>query len=236
MRKFIFLFIIALSSVQLAFSQLGFARDTTVKIIPEVFPEQKLNVGWVTTDAVANLFSLEGQYRVNRNAYILGLGTALGLYDVSGEDFETELLPISGVQIKVNHKYYIGRQSETGFFSAVHGPAFQQYSINYESQGFEPFEEDGVTYLRPTTIEDDFSVSRLVYDARIQYEYIDNFFFAEFGLGFSYRGVLSKTTQPSNWNTDGFLQGITFVGIRPSLQLKFGIYLDGEGFISGYQK
>lgn len=231
MIKHFLLFGLILFGVSTVLAQTTFLRDTIQKPTATFYPEQRINISWVASDAVANLFSVEGQYRVNQNAFILGIGSGLGLYDVSGNDFETKNLPIGGFQIKGNHKYYIGRQSETGYFSVVHGPAFQQYTIDYKGEVFQPFVEDGITYFRPEITEQQFKVNRLVYDARIQYEYIDNFFFAEFGFGFSYRGILSEENKPTDWNTDGLVQGITFSGIRPSIQVKFGIYLDGKGFV-----
>ncbi len=235
-KRFLLLALVIFSVSPLR-AQTTFLRDTTEqKLALRLYPEQKINVSWVASDAVANFFSLEGQYRLNRNAFIFGLSSGLGLYDVSGDDFETENLPITGFQIKGNHKYYIGRQSERVFFSVVHGPAFQQYNIDYEGEVFQPFIEDGITYYRPENTELQFRVNRFVYDARVQYEYIDNFFFVECGFGFSYRGVLSEENKPANWNTDGLVQGITFSGIRPSIQVKFGIYFDGKGYASDYQK
>jgi hypothetical protein len=201
----------------------SFLRDSVQELPLRFYPQQPVNVAISLTDFAANLFSIEGQYTLNRNAVIVGLGVAFGSYDVGGDNFETNNKVLEGLQVKANHKYYLAKKYDAGFVSFVHGPAFQNYGIDYETLDWVSFIEDGVTYYRLDDVIKTYSVNRFIYDARIHYEYYSEYFFYECGFGFSYRAVVNQENRPEDWNLDDMLRGIAHEGLRPSIMIKAGL-------------
>ncbi len=195
----------------------------------EIYPKARYGIGWSVTDFVVNTFALEGHYRLNRNAFILGYGSVYGQYNVGNNAFDEGTVPINGYQLKGNHKFYISGKDKV-FFSLVHGPVFQHYKLPYISTEWVASIEDGSTVYTLQDIERTYKASRLGYDARINFEYIANYFVVDFGVGFSYRDLVSDNAIPNGYEIEDQFNGIAYSGFRPSIQFKIGIYLDGFAY------
>jgi hypothetical protein len=198
-------------------------------------PKPRINVGWSITDYAMNTFGLEGMYRFNRNAVIVGYGNVYGNYDTDQESFQSSNQLITGNVFKLNHKFYISGE-EWLFFSIVHGPILQYYQLPFYVDEWVSFQEDGLTLYRLAAVEKAYTANRWGYDFRINLEYTESFFSMDVGFGLGYRELTSSEEIPENYSIDSQFDGIAYEGIRPSLQLKIGFYLDAFSTTSARQK
>lgn len=193
------------------------------------YPAPRINIGWSITDYAMNTLGLEASYRLNRNAIILGYGYVSGDYDTESGSFNTNNQIISGNVFKLNHKVYISGQDQF-YFSFVHGPMLQYYKLPYFTKEWLSFQEDGVTLYRLGDVERTYSAHRWGYDLRVNLEYVTSFLSVDFGFGLGYRALTTDQEIPENYEIDNQFNGIAYEGLRPSIQIKMGIYLDGFRF------
>lgn len=186
-------------------------------------------VGLVYSDLIIPAITIDYQQAIDhRNQWGARLSVPFLFQNLAGENYE-ELYYSQNYAYRLGlfHRYFFS-SSTLDQIHLRHGVRFGHYDLNYQEQGWIPFEDNGNTYYEWTTRDDNEEVLMLGYELIVGWtEMYTNYYF-EYYAGLSYQNIINyndlKRPKDQAYNPSLLDEGGTiFTGVRPIVGLIIGL-------------
>lgn len=172
----------------------------------------------------AGKIDIELQPAGKRHAYIFTAEVYGGRVQDRSNGFDTrsngDWDKINGAGLGISHKFKFKNERSSPYIA--YGLTYRYQEITFETEGFYPYEQDGLTYYEYGSIEKNLVISSGLATTVFGYQKISDDFVYDFYFGFGYKAQLKETDFMGLREYDNSIMNYAYKGFGMVAGLKIG--------------